>query len=75
MSYEKLRLLSNKGFKRYLGVDKELFEERVNVIRPKARLGKSPKLSYEEQLCIALIILRIQNLKPFRGGLWFIRAQ
>ncbi len=31
MNYEKLKVLSNERFKRYLGVSKELFEEMVNV--------------------------------------------
>ncbi len=47
MSYEKLKVLSNERFKQYLGVGKELFEEMVNVIKPRTRLGNRPKLNDE----------------------------
>ncbi len=66
MNYEKLKVLSNERFKRYLGVSKELFEEMVNV-RSRTRLGNTPKLSYEEQLCMTLTYFREYELSIIWG--------
>ena len=58
MTYKQIRNLSKKEFKRLCGVKPQLFEEMVDVLRPKVsksrNRGGQPKLSIEDQLLIAL---------------------
>ena len=67
MTYEQIKNLSERQFKRFCGVKPQLFEEMVGILRQKVpesgkRVGQ-PKLSIEDQLLIALSILaRVSNL-------------
>jgi hypothetical protein len=58
MTYEQIKKLSDKEFKRFCGVQPQLFEEMANVLRQKVpeskNRGAQPKLRVEEQLLIAL---------------------
>ena len=58
MTYEQIKNLSEKEFKRFCGVKPQLFEEMVCVLRQKApesgKRGGQPKLGVEDQLLIAL---------------------
>jgi hypothetical protein len=58
MSYEQIKNLTEKEFKRFCGVKPKLFEEMVLVLKsqlPKQKQrGGQPKLSPEDQLLIAL---------------------
>lgn len=58
MTYEQIKNLKEKEFKRLCGVKPQLFEEMLEVLRkktPKSRKkGGQPKLGIEDQLLIAL---------------------
>ena len=58
MTYEQIRNLSAKEFKRLCGVKPKLFQEMVEVLKPELpkpkQKGGQPKLSIEDQLLIAL---------------------
>ena len=58
MTYEQIKNLSQKEFKRFCGVKPQLFEEMVGILRQKVpesrNRGGQPKLSIEDQLLIAL---------------------
>ena len=58
MTYEQIRNLSEKQFKRFNGVKPQLFKEMVCILRQKipksGNRGGQPKLSIEDQLLIAL---------------------
>ena len=55
MTYEQIRNLSEKEFKRLCGVKPQLFEEMVGVLRQKVpesrKRGGQPKLSTEDYPC------------------------
>ena len=54
MTYEQIKNLSEKEFKRLCGVKPQLFQEMVDLLKqelPKSRKrGGQPKLSIEDQL-------------------------
>ena len=54
MTYEQIKNLSKKEFKRLCGVKPQLFQEMVDLLKqelPKSRKrGGQPKLSIEDQL-------------------------
>ena len=58
MTYEQIKNLSEKEFKRFCGVKPQLFEEMASVLKPKVpeskNRGGQPKLKVEDQLLIAL---------------------
>ena len=58
MTYEQIKNLSEKEFKRLCGVQPQLFQEMVDLLKqelPKSRKrGGQPKLSVEDQLLITL---------------------
>ena len=58
MTYEQIKNLSERQFKRFCGVKPQLFDEMVDILRqkvPKSRKrGGQSKLSIEDQLLIAL---------------------
>lgn len=58
MTYEQIKNLSERQFKRFCGVKPQLFEEMVSILRQKVpesgNRGGQPKLSVEDQLLIAL---------------------
>ncbi len=58
MTYEQIKNLSERQFKRFCGVKPQLFEEMVSILRQKVpesgNRGGQPKLSVEDQLFIAL---------------------
>lgn len=58
MTYEQIRNLRDKEFKRLCGVKPQLFEKMAEVLRQKVpgarKRGGQPKLSTEDQLLIAL---------------------
>ena len=58
MTYEQIKNLKEKEFKRLCGVKPRLFDEMVNILKqelPKPRQrGGQPKLTIEDQLLIAL---------------------
>ena len=70
MTYEQIRNLSEKEFKRFCGVKPQLFEEMASILRPKVpqsrNRGGQPKFSSENQLLIALEKrAAISNLFPY----------
>jgi hypothetical protein len=58
MSYEQIKNLRPSEFKRFCGVKPELFQEMVEVLKPKLpkpkQRGGQPKLTIEDQLLMAL---------------------
>ena len=58
MTYEQIKNLREKEFKRFCGVKPQLFEEMVSILRQKVpeskNRGGQPKLKVEDQLLIAL---------------------
>ena len=58
MTYEQIKNLGEKEFKRFCGVKPQLFEEMAEVLRQKVPKSKNrggqPKLRVEDQLLIAL---------------------
>ena len=62
MHYEQSKRLSNRGFKRLVGVQRKTFDEMVQVIqestRDKQTRGCPSKLSIENQVLVCLQYLR-----------------
>ena len=61
--YEKSKMLSEKNFKRLIGVKRKTFDAMVKELRKAyeekhKRGGRSPKLSIENQLMLSLEYLR-----------------
>ena len=58
MTYEQIKNLREREFKRLCGVKPQIFEEMVSILRQKLptsrKRGAQPKLSTEDQLLIAL---------------------
>jgi hypothetical protein len=58
MTYEQIKNLTEKEFKRFCGVKPQLFEQMADVLKQKVpeskNRGGQPKLSVEDQLLIAL---------------------
>lgn len=58
MTYEQFKSLKPKVFKRRCGVQRDTFEQMVEILRPhldrRGRRGGQPKLSVEDQLLLVL---------------------
>ena len=71
MTYEQIKNLPEKDFKRLCGVKPKLFEEMVDILKqelPKPRQrGGQPKLTIEDRLLISL-----QYWREYRT--YFLRA-
>lgn len=74
MTYEQIKNLSERQFKRLCGVKPQLFEKMVSILRPKVpesgTRGGQPKLSIEDQLLIALEYWREYRTYFHLGQSW-----
>ena len=76
MTYEQLKNLNHKEFKRLCGVHLETFTRMVRVLRPDlertGKRGRQPKLSVEDQLLITLEYWREYRTYFHIGRSWGI---